>query len=173
MKALKILVGTVFVLLIAFWLVGIFTDSVTTQYTVTIEKPIEETYDAFMEEDLLDEWLTGFKSAELISESGDSTGVGNVYKMVFEEGGQLYEFEETITGVEWDNYFSFDLNSEFFKSSTKVEFLDLGNKTQVTATTVTKGKGFVFKSMLPFMKNSMEAREKDDYDRLKKIIESR
>ncbi len=172
MKALKFLVGGVMVLLIAFWLVGIFIDSVKTEYTVTIEKPIEDTYDAFMDVEILDDWLTGFKSIEVISESGDPDGVGNKYKMMFEEGGELYEFEETITGVEWDEYFSFDLDSKFFSSSTRIEFEDKGDKTQVTSTTTTEGKGFVFKSMLPFMKNSMQQREKEDYDKLKEIIET-
>lgn len=173
MKALKILAGIVMALIIGFCLVGILTDSVTTEYKMNVAKPLEVTYGVFMEDTLLDDWLSGFKSAELVS-PGDANGVGSKYKMVFEEGGQLYEFEETITAIESNKLFAFELDSKFFTSQTEIKFEDLEGKwTTVTATTVTKGKGFVFKSMLPFMTASMEQREKEDYDKLKAIIESR
>lgn len=170
MKVLKFLVGGVMVLLIAFWLVGIFTDSVKTECSVIIDKPVDETFDAIMYDVEMGDWMTGFKSFDPIDTSMGY--VGSKHKLVIEEGGQEYEFIETITGFAYGMFYSFEIENEFFISSTEIIFDDVDGKTKMTSTTVTKGKGFVFRSMMPFMKKSWEAREKADYDKLKEVIEA-
>ncbi len=169
MKFLKILVLSSIAALATFWIVGLLNESVSTSTKTIVNKPVEETFAAFVDEDLMRDWLTGYVSSEPIVIS--PLVVGSKYKMTFIENGEEMIMTEEITGFELNKRFEFTLDSDFFKGENTVTFHSEGDKTIVKTHSISKGKNLFFKSLLPFMKSSMEERQVHDYGKLKEIIE--
>ena len=170
MKFLKILVLSSIAALATFWIVGLLNESVSTTTETTVNKPVEETFAAFINEDLMKDWLTGYVSSEPIVIS--PLVVGSKYKMTFIENGEEMVMMEEITGFELNQRFEFRLDSDFFTGENTVTFQAKGDKTVVKTNSISKGKNLFFKSLLPFMKSSMEERQAHDYGKLKEIIEA-
>ena len=53
----------------------------------------------------------------------------------------------------------------------QVDFTEKDGKTHIKSSTVTKGVGMFMRSMVSFMKNSMQDQEDENMNNLKKLIE--
>lgn len=172
MKLLKALIGLVVVVILsfaAFLLVGVFTTSVTTSYEMTVDAPVDEVYTFFMDLEKVNQWVTSLKSSERIS--GNPQEIGTKYKLVINRDGKDKEFIEEIIELKENAAFGYSLDGDGLHSDSRVTFKDVDGKTLVTATTVTRAKNAITRSMLPFKKDEMERRRKKNYDKLKELVE--
>ncbi|NNC84675.1 MAG: hypothetical protein HKN75_01260 [Bacteroidia bacterium] len=153
-----------------FILVGVFIPKVNFSSSIEVNKPIGECWNVFMDDSKLSEWLPGFKSTEHLS--GENNAVGSTYNMIFEEKGKTFEMMETLTTVETNKQFSFNLDHKVMSSSNDVFFESNGNNTIIKGATSTKGKGLIMRAMFPFLKKSMQKNNQLAYANLKKLIEA-
>lgn len=140
-----------------------------TESTITINKPVNEVWDYFMNEENLGKWLIGYKSTEAIE--GEPLTVGSKHRMIFEERGREMEFIETVTAIETNREFSFHLAHKAMEANVQVLFKGEGDKTVLVQTSENKASKFMWKLMMPLMKGSMRKRQLQQYETLKKLIE--
>lgn len=170
MSIVSILLFVLLTLFVLFFLISVFIPKVNFSSSVEVNKPVDIAWKVFMDDSKLDQWLTGFKSTALLS--GKDNEVGSVYKMIFEEKGKVFEMTETITAVQENRQFSFDLDHKVMSSNNDVSFESIGNKTVIKGVTSTKGKGLIMRAIFPLLKKSMRMNNQLTYDHLKRLIES-
>ena len=141
MSIATIIIGVILSLLVIFILIGVFIPEVKFTSTIVVNKPASVAWKIFMDDSKLRDWLTGFKSAEHLS--GKNNEPGSIYKMVFEEKGKVFEMIETVTRVEENKEFSFDLDHKLMSSINSVLFDSKEETTTISGVTKTKGKGIM------------------------------
>jgi uncharacterized membrane protein len=142
-----------------------------TESSVTINKPVSDCWDYFMNEENLGKWLQGYQSTETIE--GEPMTVGSKHRMKFEEKGRPMEFIETVTAVEPNKEFSFQLDHKMMTAQVQVLFKEEGGKTVVTQISENQAKGFMMKLMVPLMKGSMRKRQQGQYQTFKELVEAK
>lgn len=175
MKILKYLLYFVVGLVLLFLLIGFIKPSVSYGHEITVDKPVQEAWAVHQDETKFDQWLTGFKSIDLIS--GEEGAVGSKYKVVVDPGEGQPDFEmiETLTAKEEFDHISMDFDSEmmFFEQTTS--FLETDGKTTIKTDSKVSGKGMIMRSMFALMEmlgGSFQTQEEKNIDALKKVIEA-
>ena len=143
------------------------------KYSVSVEvnKPIEEAWEVLMDESKMGEWLTGYKSMELIE--GEPLTVGSKHKMIFEERGNDVVLIETVTAIDPPREFAFNLDHELMNVSTRMTLERIGSdRTRLVSDTETRSPKLLWKIIMPFMTPQMKKRNRGDLEKLKAMIES-
>jgi uncharacterized membrane protein len=142
-----------------------------TETTIIINKPVKEVWDFFNNPDNLKRWLGGFQKFEHVSGIPGSVGAKAKHHFL-ERGkelildGELIEVinEKRITGI---------LDSSMMLNKVTNIFNDLGNdQTEVTLSSDTQFKGFLWKQIGPLMKGEFKKRQEKDLQTLKEILEN-
>ncbi len=170
MKYLKYIVGIIVLLFVLFIGIGILVPSISYQSEVTVDKPIEEAWAVMNDESKLSQWLKGITKIEHVS--GKKGTVGAVTQYTFNENGEESIILETIKSITPNQNISMDFNMEgVMNMNYKVDFTSKDGKTFIQSSTDTKGDGMFMKSMVFFMKGTMQSQEDENMNNLKKLIE--
>ncbi len=170
MKYLKYLLGIIALLVIIFIGRGILTPSLSYNSEIMVDKPINEAWAVMNDESKISQWLKGIKEVEHVS--GEKGTVGAVTKYTFDEDGQESIIFETIKTIRPNEHITMDFLMEgVMEMNYQVDFTEKDGKTHIQSSTVNKGIGMFMRSMLSFMKNSMQAQEDENMSNLKKLIE--
>ena len=142
-----------------------------TETTVIINKPVKEVWDFFKNPDNLTLWLSGFQKFEHIS--GTPGTVGAKARHHFLERGQKLIFDGELTEVVEEKRFIGILDSSMMLNKVTNSFHDLGNdQTEVSLSSDTQFKGFLWKQIGPLMKGEFKKRQEKDLQTLKQILEN-
>ena len=139
------------------------------EMSIVVDKPVEVAWRGFTDESRMGEWMTGFKSMETIS--GEKMTAGSRYRFVFEEDGEIIEFEEVMLTVIPNKEFSFHLTADFMESTVKLSFEPSGEGTRILVENEYRGRGLIA-PLLPLFKSMMVERQEQDYGKLKAMIEA-
>jgi carbon monoxide dehydrogenase subunit G len=170
MKILKNILAVLAVLLIGFILVGIFKPSIDYSSEIEVNKPIKEAWAVMNDESKISQWLKGITNIEHVS--GEKGAVGAVTKYTFDENGQESTILETLKTMRPNEQVAMDFTMEgVMTMDYKVDFVEKNGKTYIKSSTITKGDGIIMRSMIPFMKSTMQAQEDENLNNLKKLIE--
>lgn len=170
MKYLKYLLGIIAVLAIGFILIGVFKPTVSYGSEMQINKPAKEAWAVMMDESKMSQWLTGFKSAELIS--GTKNEVGAVSKItIHAEGEPELVMEETITAMKENEHMGMAFDMEMMSSKLDMYFEEKNGKTIFRSKAESQGKGIFWKSMFALMGSTMAEENLKTMENLKKVIE--
>jgi len=152
-----------------FFSIGWIKPSVEFQTKVTAEKPLEYSFAIFSNPMFISDWMTGLKSITYIS--GIPYQVGNQWELTLEYDGEKYVFIQEITEFELYESFQFSLRNQRMHIDVRIEFEEINGKTTITSTNTVKGKNMIWKSLFPFLINSIQQSTQNDYDKLKDLIE--
>lgn len=170
MKFLKYFLGFVFVLALIFISIGFIKPSITYSSEVSVNKSIKEAQAVMNDESKISQWLKGITNIEHIS--GKKGTVGAVTKYTFNDNGQESIILETIKEIKPNESMSMSFIMEkVMNMDYKVEFKNVDGKTKITSSTTTKGEGMFMKSMIPFLKGTMQTQEDENMNNLKKLID--
>ena len=142
-----------------------------TQTTVIINKPVKEVWEFFKNPDNLKLWLSGFQKFEHVS--GIPGTVGAKAKHHFLERGKELILDGELTEVVEEKRIIGILDSSMMLNTITNSFNDLGNdETEVSLSSDTHFKGFLWKQIGPLMKGEFKKRQENDLQTLKKILEN-
>jgi len=142
-----------------------------TESTVVINKPVKEVWDFFKKPDNLILWLSGFQKFEHIS--GIPGTVGAKAKHHFIERGKELVLDGELTEVVEEKRIIGILDSSMMSNNVTNNFTDLGNdQTEVSISSDTQFKGFLWKQIGPLMKGEFKRRQEKDLQTLKQILEN-
>ncbi|MFK8005828.1 MAG: SRPBCC family protein [Saprospiraceae bacterium] len=170
MKYLKYFLGIIAVLALLFIGKGILTPSLSYSSEIIVDKPIKEAWAVMNDESKISQWLKGIKDVKHVS--GEKGKVGAVTQYTFDENGQESVILETIKTIRPNEHINMDFVMEgVMAMDYQVDFTEKNGKTHITSSTVTKGIGMLMRSMVSFMKSSMQDQEDENMGNLKKLIE--
>ena len=139
--------------------------------SIEVDRPIEDAWEVYMDESRMREWLTGYRSMELIE--GEPLTVGSKHRILFEDRGRDLVLEETVTAIDPPREFAFDLEHEIMSSSMRITLESIGpDRTRLVSTTETRSPKLLWKIILPFMTPQMRKRNRGDLEMLKAMIEA-
>ena len=170
MKYLKYLLGLFAVIALLFIGKVILTPSLSYNSEIIVNQSINEAWAVMNDESKISQWLKGIKAVEHIS--GKKGAVGAVTKYTFVEDGQESTVLETIKVIRANEHITMDFVMEgVMVMNYQVDFTAKDGKTHIKSSTVTKGIGMFMRSMVSFMKSTMQAQEDENMNNLKKLIE--
>lgn len=171
MKVLKWLGVIVALLVVGFFAIGIVTPKFSYHNAVTVNAPVEKAFSVFTDESKMHGWMPTLQNIENVS--GAPLEVGSKWKLIFDEGGRKIEVLEEMTAVDPNQRFAFNLDTEPFVGTVDIRFTAVDSATsKVEATSTVDGKNMMWKSILAMSKSTFESRAQEQYDLLKKVIET-
>ena len=168
LKAIFLIIGILFLTLVA---IGIFKRDFTSQATIDINAPVDQTFAIYNNPFLLNRWLTDFKSMENIS--GKLNQVGSQWKLTFNnQNGDDVIVNETITAFVQDKRITFDYDNIWLTGHNETVFESLSaNKTKITLTQEYSGKGIIQNAMFFLMSSHVDNLNQQNLEQLKSLIE--
>lgn len=140
------------------------------QAEIIIEGPVER---AFRASDTPHEQLAWIGSlVEVRVDPGRPWGVGATFVQVHVEGGRRQEFRGEILAYEPERLIGMRLTHADFELESELTFEDLGPRCRVRQTTRLKLRSLMLKAMRAVIGAAVEARIRDDFERLKALVES-
>jgi uncharacterized protein YndB with AHSA1/START domain len=170
MKYLKYLLYVITALALVFVGNGLITPEITYESTVTVDKPVEESWAVMSDETRITEWLEGITKIENVS--GTPGTVGAVSKIYFEENGAEMIMEETITALTPNEHIAMTFTMDFMNMDYEMNMTEGNGKSHITTKSKTTGNGFFARCILSFMKGAMKDQEDANLNKLKKVIDS-
>ena len=137
---------------------------------IYVEAPVEESFTVFQDPDRLGLWLDGFESIQYLR--GEPESVGAFYRLTFEEGGETVIFTEEITELVENEVVSTSLDGPMMVVDISTRFESEGGGTRIVSTNTVRPKGLFYRGLLRLMSPLMRARQEDDFERLKVLIET-
>lgn len=142
-----------------------------TEAKVIINRPVKEVWDFFKNPDNLKRWLGGLQKFEHIS--GVPGAVGAKAKHYFHEMGKDLVLDGEITEVIPEKRIIGNLDSSMMLTRVTNTFNDLGNdQTEVSISSDTQFKGFLWKQVGSLMKGEFKKRQENDLQTLKNVLEN-
>ncbi len=170
MKYLKYFLGVVLLFGLFFIARGFLTPSISYTSEFSVDKSVEEAWAVMNDESKISQWLKGITNIEHVS--GEKNTVGAVTKYTFSEDGQESTILETIKSIRPNEQITMGFVMEgVMEMDYQVDFAEKDGKTQVKSSTVNRGSGIIMRSMVSFMKGSMQVQEDENMQNLKKLIE--
>ncbi len=170
MKYLKYILGIIILLGLLFIAKGFLTPTISYDSEVLVDKSVKEAWAVMNDESKVSQWLKGITDMEHVS--GEKGTVGAVTKYTFLENGQESIIFETIKSIAPNDHVAMDFEmKDVMNIDYKVNFIEKDGKTSIKSSSTTKGSGMFMRSMVSFMKGSMEKQEAENLNNLKKLIE--
>jgi uncharacterized membrane protein len=142
-----------------------------TESTVVINKPVNEVWEFFKNPDNLILWLSGFQKFEHVS--GIPGTVGAKAKHHFIERGKELILDGELTEVIDEKRIIGILDSSMMLNTVTNSFNDIGNdQTEISISSDTQFKGFLWKQIGPLMKGEFKKRQEKDLQTLKQVLEN-
>lgn len=157
--------------IVSFLMIGFFMARLDYKITFEVNKPVDQTFKAFMDGTQMADWMTGFKRMETLS--GKPGEVGSKYRLVFAEGDKEVIVDEEVIARKENELFVFSVENDFLTGTGEFRFADNNGKTTVTYLNDTKGKNIVYKSLLALFRSNIMDRNRNDFEKLKTLIESK
>ena len=142
-----------------------------TETKVIINKPVKDVWEFFKDPDNLVLWLSGFQRFEHVS--GTPGTVGAKAKHHFLEKGKELILDGELTEVISEKKITGTLDSSMMLNTVTNSFNELeSNQTELSISSDTQFKGFLWKQLGPLMKGEFKKRQERDLQTLKHILEN-
>ncbi len=171
MKIVYYVIGFIAFCLLGFLAIGLLFPTVKYETEVVINRPKSKSWTMFIDEKHTKDWLLGYHHMELIE--GKPKTPGAKFKMVYHNDDKEITMIETTN--EWKDLelFSFTIDNPMMEMHSTIHFSEPAvNQTLIHTITEVKGRNVFFRALLVFMKETFQTTEKENFDRLKNLVES-
>jgi hypothetical protein len=168
-KILKFIGVALGLLLIVFLSIGFFSPALVFKNKVVVNKPVIETFSKFLDQNLMKEWIPGFKGITWVS--GFPMTLGCKWMVTIDRDGKEYKLIETLKAFKVNELFAFNLESDALSHDVAIHFSEQGDQTVITVDNQVKGKNIFWNSLFVFRKDEFAKKQGESYELLKKSIE--
>jgi len=169
MKAVKIIVLFIGVLLLGFLATGMIVKETKYLTEIEINKPVTEVFSAFTDQDLLKEWIPEIESMETLIETPDV--VGSKYKMVIVNEGEKVEMLEEVLAYELNKKMTLYFTADDMLKTDTYSFLDKGDKTVISKESVCKSDSYLMSCIFPYLKGVLRGIDQNYLNKFKAVVE--
>ena len=150
MKAIKIILGIVTVLVIVFFSTGLLVKETSYQVKIEINKPISEVFTVFNDQDLMKQWMPSIKMIEPINVKPGI--VGSEYKMTVENNGQLIVMNEKVLAYIPNKKVTLYFDADDMLKTDDFNFSEKNGVTTIVKDVSCKSDSYIMSCMFPYFK---------------------
>lgn len=169
MKAIKIILGIITVLVIIFFSTGLIVKETTYQVRVEINKPISEVFTAFNDQNSMKNWLPEVKSVEPINIKPGI--VGSEYKMTVDNNGQIVVMREKVMAYVSNKKVTLFFDAEDMLKTDDYNFTAEDGNTTIVKDVICKSESYIMSCMFPYLKGFFTDMDQKYLDDFKAYIE--
>jgi len=128
-------------------------------------------YEVFTNPDNTAKWLKGFLRFEVID--GEPMTVGSKFRVILNNNGEIVTIIETMTAIENNKRFAFELESDVHLGHTDITFTAFDSETTlVRSTNEVEAKTALMRSIFVIMKPYFQTVSDKQFATIKKLAES-
>jgi hypothetical protein len=169
MKILKYFLGLLAAMILAFIVFGYIMPVADYRVEESIALPVEPVFDYVRDISRWTEWQEGVVQVEPLSD--DSLRVGSQYRLVVNDGEYQVELKLTVLGIRPHRIIRYRLESDRLVGDVEMNFQESGNATVVRWEGEFRGKGLIWRSVVPFMRRALTRQAQQDLEMLKHKLE--
>ena len=145
---------------------------VRTEFSIQIDRPVEEVYKYVTDGAKLKLWIEGFIEERITHDANGGVGT-KLHRVYRRNGGRRYELDGEVVGADPNRRRAVELRGKNFRILATYIFEDLGDgRTRLTQISDVWLHGFLGKVVELFRKPAAGRRMKKGFGRLKKLLES-
>jgi uncharacterized membrane protein len=152
MKAIKIILGIVTVLVIVFFSTGLLIKETTYQVKIEINKPLSEVFSVFNDQEKMSDWLPELKSIEPINVKPGI--VGSEYKMTVDNKGQIVEMNEKVMAYILNKKVTLFFDAGDMLKTDDYNFSEVNGNTLIVKDVACKSDSYIMSCMFPYFKGA-------------------
>ena len=170
MKAIKIILGVVTVLVIIFFSTGLLIKETTYQVRVEINKPLSEVFTAFNDQDSMKNWMPELISIEPINIKPGI--VGSEYKMTVDNNGQTVIMTEKVMAYIPNQKITLYFDAGDMLKTDDYNFSEENGVTLIVKDVACKSDSYTVSCMFPYLKGFLTDMDQKYLDNFKGYIEN-
>jgi carbon monoxide dehydrogenase subunit G len=168
MKVLKIILIAILVLIVLFFLTGVFVPTVTYNNSALVKASPEKCWGVLHDTSRMSRWMEGFKSLKL--QSGRHMEAGSTYQIIIEQGERMV-MQEKLKEIRENEFVAFELTNDMLKSEFSYTLEPAEGGTQITTQYEVTAKNLLWKSVFALSKSYFKESDKKMLEGLKETIE--
>lgn len=169
MKAVKIILGIVTVLVIVFFSTGLIIKETSYQVKTEINKPIAEVFSLFNDQDKLKKWMPEVQSIEpIIIKPGI---VGSEYLLTVNDNGQVIKMKEKVMAYVENKKVTLYFDADDMLKTDDFTFSEENGITTIVKNVVCKSDSYIMSCMFPYFKGVFVDIDQKYLDSFKAYIE--
>lgn len=169
MKAVKIILGIVTLLVVVFFSTGLLVKETTYQVKIEIDKPLKKVFSVFNNQELMKEWLTDVKSIAPINVKPGI--VGSEYKMIVENQGKEMVMNEKVLAFVPNKKVTLFFDAEDMLKTDEYNFSFSDGKTTIVKDVICKSDSYLMSCLFPYFKGMFTEMDQKYLDNFKTYIE--
>ncbi|WP_299051576.1 SRPBCC family protein [uncultured Polaribacter sp.] len=151
MKKIKIILVIITSLVVVFFLTGLVVKETNYSVKVSIEKPINEVFEAFNASGNLKKWIPEIKSIDTITLNHGK--IGSQFKMVVENNGEEITMTEKILAYVPNQKVTLFFDAENMLKTDDYIFTEHNGMTTVTLNASCRSDSYIMGCVFPYFKN--------------------
>ena len=169
MKAVKIILATITLLILVFFLTGLFINE--TKYTseILVEKPLEEVFAVFNDNTKIKNWIPELKSLKPIITTPEIAG--STYEMVVNNQGQEITMTEKVLEYIPNKKVVIFFDAENMLKTDSYIFSLEDKKTKITMQSSCKSDSYLMSCLFPYFKGTFKEIDQGYLNNFKTFIE--
>ena len=169
MKTIKVILIIISTLVVAFLATGLLVQQTNYSATVSINKPVDEVFNDFMQIDSVKNWIPDIKSVKPVNINPGITG--SVYDVVVLNQGQEIAMTEKIMAYVLNEKVTLFYDAENMLKKDDYLFSEENGITTITLNAACQSESFIMACMFPYFRGTFQAQDQSYLNNFKTFLE--
>ena len=169
MKTIKVILIIISIVVVAFLATGLLVQQTNYSATVSINKPVDEVFNDFMQIDSVKNWIPDIKSVKPVNINPGITG--SVYDVVVLNQGQEIVMTEKIMAYVLNEKVTLFYDAENMLKKDDYLFSEENGITTITLNAACQSESFIMACMFPYFRGTFQAQDQSYLNNFKKFLE--
>lgn len=170
LRSIAQLVGTILLILVAFFLVGVFAPIVEVETSILVESPEAEVFKSLTDPELIGLWMPDLGSLQI--ENGTQLAIGTNFELTLAEEKTNVVISGVVTDLRHPEYLAFDFSRTEVNGQMSILIKEADGQTQVTTLMKPIGNDPFARSVLPIIQGSLKTDLEKRLEALKHYLEN-
>ncbi|PQJ73459.1 SRPBCC family protein [Polaribacter butkevichii] len=171
MKTIKIILGIISAIVVAFLLTGLIVKETTYSAQVSVNKPISAVFNAFNKSEDLKNWIPEVQSFEVLNDNPGKTG--SVYKVVVLNQGQEITMTEKVMAYVPNEKVTLFFDAEGMLKKDDYTFTENDGVTTITLNASCQSETYLMACVFPYFKGTFIEQDQSYLNNFKAFVENK
>ncbi len=154
MKTVKIILYILILISLLFFTTGLVVKESSYSTTITINKPLDKTFQLFTNRKTISNWNPAYTSIELVDEKFGITG--SIYHITIKNNNQSVSIKEKVLAYVNNEKITLLFDREGVIEVNDFTFKSVGSKTLITLNSSYQAKSYILGCILPYLKSKFK-----------------
>ncbi|WP_158838542.1 SRPBCC family protein [Polaribacter sp. L3A8] len=171
MKTIKIILGIISAIVVAFLLTGLIVKETAYKVQVTVNKPVSNVFEAFNKSEDLKNWIPEVQSFEVLNDNPGKTG--SIYKIVVLNQGQEIAMTEKVMAYVPNEKVTLFFDAEGMLKKDDYTFTENDGVTTITLNASCQSETYLMACVFPYFKGTFIEQDQSYLNNFKEFVEKK